>query len=188
LKQELHVFELEEAVDKEVALLEVKNAAWKQWRAMLHNDSKNENDNSISDSRWEAIHEFMTKWEPKLKRWNELMDRIEVEEIVVKQPVDVRVDNNRRPEKQPELQKEANFKKIGENQNPEKEDVVGVTKVGLSSLSEGSEIETSDGKEGEGEVTDLDEQSIHDNENESIGVVESDYTPSCKQVADHIHS
>jgi hypothetical protein len=37
-------------------------------------DSDNENDNSITDSRWEAIQEFMTKWEPKLRKWDELMN------------------------------------------------------------------------------------------------------------------
>ena len=70
---------------------------------MLYNDSKNENNNSILDSKWEAIHEFMTKWEPKLRRWDELMDRIEVKEIIVEQPIDICVDKNKRPKKQPKL-------------------------------------------------------------------------------------
>jgi hypothetical protein len=92
LKREPHVSELEEAVDREIAIVEARNAARKQKRAATQIDSENENDKSISDSRWKTIQDFIKKWEPKLEKWNDLMGRIEFEEVVLDALEEVRAE------------------------------------------------------------------------------------------------
>jgi hypothetical protein len=180
--------ELEEAVEKEVGRLASKNAARKQEKAIAQNESDMEKDNSLLDSRWEAVQEFISKWEPKLKRWDELMDRLEFEEIVVEEPTAVGVESTRTVEKEPKLLKESGKNPaLGKDKADQPDDVGGID-AESSSSSVGGETGTSDREEGEVDRAPLEQEDVSDDGNDRVGVVETDFRPSCKQVADHIES
>jgi hypothetical protein len=105
LGREPHVSELEDAVEKEVAILQRKNATQKQRRATVGNNSENENNQSISDSMWEIVQNFMKKWEEKLEKWDNIIEKIEFEEVLVDPPSDVPVKSKKKTVKEPLLLK-----------------------------------------------------------------------------------
>jgi hypothetical protein len=88
----------------------------------------------------------------------------------------------------PLLLKETESQQRGEERNsriPKK----GEANIGGSnSSSEEGETDTSDSEDEEVERTDSDEVSDADDENEPVGIVETDYRTSSKQVAKHIES
>jgi hypothetical protein len=182
------VSELEEAVEKEVAVLEARNATRKQRRGTTENDSNNDNENSIADSRWEVIEQFIKKWEPKLEKWDDIMERVEFEEVLVEQPTHVKDDSGKKTEKETVLVQELLLEQKEAKPAAANPVTIGRTDGGSSSSSEGGEIETSGGEEGEVDVVDSEELNVSVDENEPVGVFESDYRPSCKQVADHLES
>jgi hypothetical protein len=188
LKREPHVSELEEAVEKEVGILEARNAARKQRRATVVDDSDNDIENTMSEGRWEAVQEFMNKWGPKLEKWDGIIDRIEFEEVVVDAPADIEVNASKRGKNDKVLLKEAELDEEVQKEKRGKMSAQGGSTGGGSSSSEGGERETSDGEGGEVDLADSDEENDSDDENEPLGVVECDYKCSTKQVAHNIES
>jgi hypothetical protein len=116
------------------------------------------------------------------------MDRLEFEDIVVKEPTAVGVDNTKTVEKEPKLLKESGKNPALGKDKVDQPDIVGGTDGEPSSSSEGSETGTSDGEEGEVDRAPVEQQNVSDDGNDPVGVVETEFRPSCKQVADHIES
>jgi hypothetical protein len=185
LQREPHVSELEEVVDRKIAALEAKNVARKVKRAAAQNDSEVDVENSMSESRWQTVQEFINKWEPKLKRWDDIMERIEFEEVIVEQPPTVRVDSMKKIGKHMLILQEAAEHEKEKGTHPQKVETAGGADGGSSSSSDGGESESIDDEEGEVDIIDSEEFNIS-NDNEPVGVFEKVYRSSCKEVPDKV--
>jgi hypothetical protein len=130
----------------------------------------------------------MSKWEPKLKKWDDLMDRLEFEKVVVEDAPTDRVESTMRAGKESLFLPESQLKQRGGKKQPEMKLFVGGTHAGSSSSSQRGQSGTSDGEDSELDGDDSGEKIASEEENEPVGVVESDYRPSCKQVAEHLES
>jgi uncharacterized phage infection (PIP) family protein YhgE len=134
------------------------------------------------------VHNFIKKWKTKLEKWDDIIEKIKFEEVLVGPPSDVSVESRKKTIKETLLLKGPEVQQVGESENPAILATEGGSSKRSSSSSEGGETETTNAEGEEVEHVDSDEQNDSDDDNEPVGVVESDYKPTNKQVADQNES
>jgi hypothetical protein len=130
----------------------------------------------------------MRKWGPKLEKWNDIIDRIEFEEVIVDAPADLQLDSSKGTANEALFLKEPKAQEGVQTEKCATSMAEGGNTGDSSSSSEGGETDTSEGEGEEVDHADSNEQNDSDNDNEPARVVECDYKKSCAQVADYNES